>query len=127
MAVALWAQERLQRQPQGWFALLVPDLASSRHLLQDTLEDVLMPEAVYPGQSETPRPFNISLGVSLAQFPLVDTALQLLHLATSAQRVEQGLSAPCCETRTGLMSPVREARELCLKPNCARVSPLLHL
>ena len=90
MAVALWAQERLQRQPQGWFALLVPDLASSRHLLQDTLEDVLMPEAVYPGQSETPRPFNISLGVSLAQFPLVDTALQLLHLATSAQRVEQG-------------------------------------
>ena len=89
LAAALWAQERLQASPQGQYAIVVPDLASTRHLLQDTLEDVLMPEAVYPGQSETPRPFNISLGLSLARFPLVDTALHWLQLVTSAHRVEQ--------------------------------------
>lgn len=90
LAAALWAQERLQACPQSRFAIVVPDLASTRNLLQDTLEDVLMPEAVYPGQSETPRPFNISLGLSLAKYPLVDAALQLLQLVTSAHRVEQG-------------------------------------
>lgn len=90
LAAALWAQERLQTSPQGRFAIVVPDLASTRHLLQDTLEDVLMPEALYPGQSETPRPFNISLGLPLAKYSLVEAALQWLQLVTSAHRVEQG-------------------------------------
>jgi len=89
LAAALWAQARLQEFPQGQYAIVVPDLADARRLLQDTLENVLMPEAVYPGQSETPRPFNISLGLSLARFPLVDTALQLLRWMASAHRVEQ--------------------------------------
>jgi len=89
LAAALWAQERLTAQPPGNFALVVPDLAGHRHLLQDTLDDVLMPLAVRPGQGEIPRPFNISLGTSLASAPLVEAALQLLHLVVSAHRVEQ--------------------------------------
>lgn len=89
LAAALWAQERLQRMPDGQFAIVVPDLAGNRDLLQDTLEDVLVPSAVYPGQSESPRPFNISLGLSLVHFPLVETALELLQLMTYSQRVDQ--------------------------------------
>lgn len=91
VAAALWAKERLQASPEGRYAIVVPDLANTRHLLQDTLEDVLVPEAVSPGQSEAPGPFNISLGLGLARYPLVATALQLLQLATSAHRVEQGV------------------------------------
>ena len=89
LAAALWAQQQLEQSPEGKFAIVVADLAGCRHLLQDALEDVLMPSAVFAVHAEAPRPFNISLGVALAQFPLVHGALQLLQMVGSVHRLEQ--------------------------------------
>lgn len=89
LAAALWAQQRLTSQADAKLAIVVPDLAGSRHLLQDTLEDVLCPELISPAQAETQRPFNISLGEALIKFPIVTTALSVLDLLANPQRVTQ--------------------------------------
>ena len=91
LAAALWARDLLASSPQARLAIVVPDLAGMRHLLQDTLEDVLMPALISPSQAESPRPFNLSLGLPLAQYPLVHAALQVLQCLASFQAVEQTL------------------------------------
>jgi exodeoxyribonuclease-5 len=78
LAAALWARDQLHQHPQHRIALVVPDLANQRHLIQDTLEDLLPPHA-----------FNLSLGTSLAESPLVQCALQLLQIIASPHRLEQ--------------------------------------
>jgi exodeoxyribonuclease-5 len=89
LAAATWARDTLAQKPDARLALVVPDLAASRNLVQDTLEDVLMPHAVWASQGHAARPFNISLGQPLAQLAMVDTALQLLGLLGMSHRIEQ--------------------------------------
>ena len=89
LAAALWAQERLNADPKAMLAMVVPDLSGTRHLLQDTLEDILDPVAIRPCHAEAPRPFNVSLGQPLSSFPLVSTGLKLLEVWANAHSVEQ--------------------------------------
>jgi probable DNA repair protein len=128
LAAALWAKEQMALQPQGRFALVVPDLAGSRYLLQDALEDVLLPHAAWATQAECERPFNISLGTPLAQFGLVHCALQLLHLMGSAYRLEQSTMSELL--RSPYWSDVafeinqRALMEAQLRKNMAPAAPL---
>lgn len=94
LAAALWAQQRWHADPQARLAIVVPDLALSRHLLEDTLDDVLMPMAICPGQAEAARPYNISLGMPLSHKPLVHTALALLQWLVDADKLSQAAVSP---------------------------------
>lgn len=89
LAAALWVQQQWQANPQARLAIVVPDLAGSRHILEDTLEDVLMPSAISPSQAEAARPFNISLGLPLSHKPLVQAALTLLQVLADADKLPQ--------------------------------------
>lgn len=80
-AAALWAQRELQKNPAGPLAIVVPDLNQQRAFVERVMLEVLTPEFNSPQRARALPPINFSSGESLAQMPLICTALQLLELA----------------------------------------------
>ncbi len=77
---ARWARYWLEHEPAARIGLVVPELGTRRAQLVRALEDVLQPGALLPAQGESARPFNVSQGIALAEYPLVAAALRLLGL-----------------------------------------------
>lgn len=62
-------------------AIVVPDLSDRRAAVERVFADRLHPAAVLPGSAAAPVPlFNISMGLPLAQVPVVRAALLVLEL-----------------------------------------------
>lgn len=73
---ARWARGLLSKGVAGPIGIVVPELAKARQFVVRTLRDQLAPGAVLdPGAL---LPFNVSLGLSLADVPLVGMALTLI-------------------------------------------------
>ncbi len=86
LAAARWARARLESGgAQVRIGIVVPDLARSRSRVQRTLAAVMEPSALtVTPTSDAGRPvlpFDLSLGLPLADFPLVHDALLALELA----------------------------------------------
>ena len=92
-AIAAWAQRHLSENENIRLGIVVPDLATYQHTLQDALEDRLSPEHGAGSDTNQPRLFNISLGQPLTSTALVQTALTLLQLISSHRDIEQPLIA----------------------------------
>lgn len=88
-AAVAWAQARLQQNPQGRLAIVVPELAKWRSTLQDLLDDALHPASIHPAQAEMHRLYDFSLGAPLVEVPIIATALALLRLACLPQLTQQ--------------------------------------
>ncbi len=88
-AAVAWAQARLQANPDARLAIVVPELAKLRPTLQAMLDDVLHPDSIHPAHAEIPRSYDFSLGLPLAEQPLVAAALALLRLACSHRVTQQ--------------------------------------
>jgi probable DNA repair protein len=73
---ARWARARLEANPDARIGIVVPDLHRHKRRLRRALA-----EAMDPGRAGGTRPFNVSLGDPLADFPLVAHALAALALA----------------------------------------------
>ena len=81
-AAAHWARAILEREPDAAVGIVVPDLARSRARIARTFDEVLIPAtALAPGAAPA-RPWNLSLGLPLSQWPVVHAALLLLELAS---------------------------------------------
>ena len=78
-AAARWARARLEKDATARIGIIVPDLARSRNRVERVLARVMEPMRSLGADS--PRPFNISLGMALDQWPIVRDALALLRLA----------------------------------------------
>jgi len=97
-AAARWARARLEApsalgkgRGEGRFpriGVVVPDLARVRARVQRAFADVMQPDHALAAGARA-LPFNLSLGVSLADFPLVGDALLLLALAGREAAFEQ--------------------------------------
>ncbi|MCB1984817.1 MAG: PD-(D/E)XK nuclease family protein [Burkholderiales bacterium] len=83
---ALWARSRLEAHPTASIAVVVPALVKNRNAVRRIFGEVMQPDvhAALPQvqSSQQHRPFNISLGLPLSAYPLVDTALSVLELIT---------------------------------------------
>ena len=80
-AAAQWARSRLAAEPDARIGVVVPELTRLRPTIARIFDEVLLPgRLVHPGRSAA-RPWNISLGLPLAQWPLVHMALLVLELA----------------------------------------------
>ena len=79
-AVARWARQRLEDHPTAEIGIVVPDLAAERDCLLHALDEILAPEALQPGRHAMARPYNLSLGPPLCDYPIIGTALRLLGL-----------------------------------------------
>ena len=62
--------------------VVVPDLQQRRRSVNRVFSRVMAPAWTVPGAEVAPLPFNLSLGLPLADYPLVHAALGVLMLAT---------------------------------------------
>lgn len=96
VCAAAWARRILESGKGGGthprIGIVVPDLADRRpslmHLLGKTLDPVSLAPGVTPGGPLTARPWNLSLGRPLANYPVVATAIRLLSLMQSPVEAE---------------------------------------
>lgn len=88
-----WAKYALDQNPHARLAIVVPQLAELRNRLADLLDDVLDPTSVRPSRAEVARIYNFSLGLPLAEQPLINIALQLLALFSQHRITQTELSA----------------------------------
>lgn len=82
-AAVAWAKQKLTDNPQAQLAIISPVLGNMRRLLTDLLDDAFHPETLRSSFFVSPRCYDFSLGLSLTEYPLVHSALQLLRLATT--------------------------------------------
>jgi ATP-dependent helicase/nuclease subunit B len=80
-AAAAWARTRLEENPAARLGIVVPDLESQAPLLERLLDEALVPARLLPGHSGAPRPWNLSLGRTLADAPVVASAFLAFGLA----------------------------------------------
>ena len=100
---AHWARSRLEqksppasgaRKDEGVGAgaprigIVVPDLAACRARVQRVFANVLHPDHLVAGEAVA-MPFNISLGVALAEYPMIADALLVIALASHETAFEQ--------------------------------------
>jgi probable DNA repair protein len=81
--LADWVAARLAANPEARIGIIVPDLGARRRAIARALDAVLMPGALLAPPDRL-RPYTVSLGGSLADVPLVATALRALRLAVDA-------------------------------------------
>jgi ATP-dependent helicase/nuclease subunit B len=85
IAAALhWARAIAIKRPGARIGIVVANLAERRDDVLALAQDILDPASILPGQSRSGAPFELSLGVRLAQVPLVGTALDLIALSDAA-------------------------------------------
>ena len=82
IAAALsWARAIAIERPQARIGIVVENLAERRDDVLALAQDILDPASILPGHSRSGAPFELSLGVRLAQVPLVAAALDLITLS----------------------------------------------
>ena len=80
-AAAAWARTRISADPRARVGVVVPELTRMRPAVTRIFDEVLLPDVLlHPGRT-TVRPWNVSLGVPLSDWPLVHAALLILELA----------------------------------------------
>ena len=80
---AIWARARIEENHAARIGVVVPSLATYRHIIQRIFSSVMEPNVVsaLPGMMRRTAPFNISLGVALTSYPLINAVFQALALA----------------------------------------------
>lgn len=78
---ARWAIKRVQQNQEARIGIVVPKLAEFRRDVEQILDRYLDPISILPGSCHSEKTYNISLGVPLAQCPMVVDALLILRFA----------------------------------------------
>ena len=81
--VASEVREALERSPDAVFGVVVPDLAPRRAAVRRAFDRAFFPGLTPNEIDARERPYDLSLGLPLADQPLVRTALSLLRLMNS--------------------------------------------
>jgi probable DNA repair protein len=81
---AYWARARLERHADAMprIGIVVPDLEQCREKVMHVFSRVLEPGGNLPGAVSRPPSFNISLGLPLADYPLIAAALAVFETAS---------------------------------------------
>ncbi len=88
-----WAKQLLESNASSKIALVVPDLKSVRPILLQSLEHILMPSRTIPSIELTNKelkslPWDISLGLPLAEYSIIKLAFQLFSLIRGKPSIE---------------------------------------
>jgi ATP-dependent helicase/nuclease subunit B len=86
---AQWARDFLVDQPAAKVAVIVPGLETQQRELDRVFREVLAPELEDIRATSEASPYEFSLGVALADVPMVATALDLLRWAANALPLER--------------------------------------
>jgi probable DNA repair protein len=86
---ARWVRKFLEEQPGAKVAVIVPGLEMQRREIDRVFREVLAPELEDIRARNEVAPYEFSLGVRLAQTPMVATALDLLQWSVAALPLER--------------------------------------
>lgn len=81
VAALEWARRQVDADPTCRVGVAIADLAARRGEIVELADDLVCPRLGWPDELAAPRPYNLSLGVALAEVPLVAAALDLTALA----------------------------------------------
>ena len=79
-AAGAWAQTILAASPEARVGIVVADLEARRATIVPILDEALNPAALAGADDSPPLRYNVSLGLPLARYGMVHTALALLRL-----------------------------------------------
>ncbi len=88
-AAAQWAKQCLTNEPAAKVAIVIPQLASVRADVARILDQELCPAVSLPGNQDQVRPYDISLGLPMSQYPLVFDALLMLECLQHRMSLEK--------------------------------------
>ena len=77
-AIAKWAKEVSLKNPNSQIGVVIPNLSQLQHLVKSTFDqefDASLLETHH-------KPYNISLGISLCQYPLIQHLLSIVKIST---------------------------------------------
>lgn len=77
--MARYAKSRWRENPEATIGCVIPSLDKTRDRVMQIFSEVFAPDNALSIEAKT-CPFNISAGKRLSQYPLINTALQLLFL-----------------------------------------------
>ena len=80
LAAAAWARTKLEQNHKQRIAIVVPNLDQSRNKIEHALHEILCPHKLFQASTSHHRPFHLSLGKNIAQYPMIQAALTLLSL-----------------------------------------------
>lgn len=83
-----WVRKFLEEQPGARVAVIVPGLETQRREIDRVFREVLAPELEDIRAQSQAGPYEFSLGVALAETPMVQTALDLLRWVVGALPLE---------------------------------------
>ena len=96
---ATWARTKIEADPTARIGIVVPALADYRNKLTRIFQAVMYPDIKFalPGGTLSVMPFNVSLGLPLTSYPLINAALlvlTLLYREVEFNRVSHWLRSP---------------------------------
>ena len=77
---ARWVRQCIDENPKATIGIVVPELQSQRNIIMQVFDEVLLPQSLSLAEHSVARPYNVSLGLPLSSYPIIDTALRLLGL-----------------------------------------------
>jgi ATP-dependent helicase/nuclease subunit B len=108
-AAAAWAAERVARNPDGRFAVIVPELSKHLERVEQIFLDTLHPVAKFAYREPEEKGFNISYAPPLSEHRLAQAGLRLLEVLRDAPSIEDLRYVLRCPWLAGA-SPERDAR-----------------
>lgn len=89
-AVAAWVHGLLENCPGESIGIVVPDLNGLKGSITRIFDDILLPKMVLPDAADKiERPYNMSLGSGLTDFPIIHAALLGLELIDGKLSLEK--------------------------------------
>jgi len=81
-AIAHWLREQLNLDASTSIGVVVPEMESLRTDIENIFDDVLTPGNLFNtnGEAHNNRPYNLSLGQPLSEYPIVHDAFAILGL-----------------------------------------------
>jgi probable DNA repair protein len=88
-AAAVWARGCITANPQARVGVVVPELNRLRATISGIFDEVLRPDAALDPGPISSRPWNVSLGAPLSDWPLAHAALLVLEFASGPLSVHR--------------------------------------
>lgn len=89
-AAAYWARKYLEENEHNTIGIVVPELEKLRDDIENIFDDILVPANLFSINHQIlhQRPYNISLGKALADYPVIHIAITILGLTSRYIRME---------------------------------------
>ena len=88
-AAATWAKKILEEKPVASIGIIVHNLHTLHSHITNCFNDILFPGSILVNSDQMQRPYNISLGLPLIRYPVIDAAMLILAMGHQVLPLEE--------------------------------------